>query len=156
MCPWNPPGKKTGVGCHSLLWGATERVSMYYFTFCIRESFCITYLPVYLSFFVYLCSPIYCIRLTDFYIIQSSCSFNDLIHFDAQMVPDVAGVSYLRLAHMTCWCTFVILGKFPNLIMIPLIFSRSSVLFSAEWHLDSKIWPCVLVFKICQFESTSS
>lgn len=40
--------------------------------------------------------------------------------------------------------------------MIPLIFSRSSVPFSAEWHLDSKIWPCVLVFKMCQFESTSS
>ena len=116
-------------------------------------------LPIYLSVYLSICLPLvsyYCIRLKDFYIIQSSSSFNDLIHFDAQMVPDVAGVSYLKLAHMTCWCTFIILGKFPNLIMRPLIFSRSSVLFSAEWHLDSKIWPCVLVFKMCQFEPTGS
>ena len=21
VCPWNSPGKNTGVGCHSILWG---------------------------------------------------------------------------------------------------------------------------------------
>ena len=24
LCPWNFPGKNTGVGCHSLLWGSSQ------------------------------------------------------------------------------------------------------------------------------------
>lgn len=56
-----------------------------------------SYLPTYLPIISY-----YHIRVMDSYFIQLGYSFNDLIHFDTQIVPDVASVSHFKLAPVPC------------------------------------------------------
>ena len=95
LCPWNPPGKNTGVGCHSLLQGPfLTQGSNLGVLYCRQSLYCLRLTVKFSHFHLSLWLGVF-IRLTSSHCFVSLATISATTSFTLKLIVCFSGPQYL-------------------------------------------------------------